>query len=87
MTKISRICVVSTVFVVAPAINSFARGTHSSSSGDDFLGKIFVIGVVLVVGLVFAVINATKKPKRVSQEKLNQLGAEAKEFFDKLAST
>lgn len=36
---------------------------------------------------VVAAINATKKPKRVSQEEVNQLGAEAKEFFDKLTAT
>jgi len=74
------------IFVAAPAISSFARSSHSSSSGDD-LGKILAIGVALVVALVFAAINATKKPKRVSQEKLNELGAEAKEFFDELAGT
>ena len=86
MSKILRICVVSIILAVTPAISSFARATHSSSSGDD-LGKLYVIGFVLVVWLLYTVINAIKTPKRVSQEKLNQLGAEAKEWFDKFYAT
>src|SRR5437588_2736613 len=74
------------IFVAAPAINSFARSSHSSSSGDDF-GKILALAAALLVGLVFAAINASKKPKRVSQEKVNQLAAEANDFFDKFAAT
>ena len=74
------------IFVSAPAISSFARSSHSSSSGDDF-GKILALGAALLVGLVFVAINATKKPKRVSQEKVNQLAAEAQDFFAKLAAT
>ena len=50
----------------------------------DIFGKILPIAVVLVVGLIFAAINATKKPKPLSQEKLAQLKAEATEFFDKI---
>jgi hypothetical protein len=71
------------IFVVAPAISSFARSSHSSTSGDDFR-KILAIAVVLVVGLVFAGINANKKPKPVLQEKLAQLEAEATEFVAKI---
>ena len=74
------------IFVATPAISSFARSSHSSSSADDF-GKILALGAALLVGLVFAAINATKKPKRVSQEKLNELAAEAKDFFGKLTAT
>src|SRR6266516_1646495 len=80
MSKILRISVVSMILVVAPAISSFARSSHSSSSGDDF-GKILGVGVVWLVGLAFAAINATKRPKPISQEKLAQLQAEATEFF------
>src|SRR5438046_9166093 len=65
------------IFVSAPAISSFARSSHhSSSSGGDF-GKILALGAALLVGLVFAAINATKMPKRVSQEKANQMAAAA----------
>jgi len=78
-----RIFVASVILVVAPAVSSFARSSHSSSSADIF-GKILPIAVVLVVGLIFAAINATKKPKPLSQEKLAQLKAEATEFFDKI---
>jgi hypothetical protein len=82
MSKILRIAVVSAIFVVAPAISAFARSSLGSSSAGDF-GKFFVIGVVLLVGLVFAAINATNKPKKISPERLAQLQVEATEFFDK----
>ena len=85
MSKILRVSVLSVIFVVAPAISTFARSSHSSSSADDF-GKFIVIGVVLLVGLAFAAINATKKPKTISPAELAQLQAEAKEFFDKIDS-
>src|SRR5438067_5822189 len=80
------VLILAAVLTVLPAISSFARSTHSTSSTDDF-GKILAIGVVLVVGLIFAAINATKKPKRISPEQVKQLTAEAKEFFDKLIAT
>src|SRR5436190_3685409 len=67
-------------------IASVARSSHTSSSTDNF-ANILVIGTVLVVGLVFVAIAATKKPKRISQAKLAQLQAEAKDFFDKLTGT
>ena len=68
--------------IATPAI---AQSTHSASSADDF-GKIFGIGVVLVV-LVFAAIYASKRSKTVSPAKLAQLQAEAKEFIDKVVAT
>ena len=67
-------------------IASFARSSHTSSSTDDF-GKILAIGVVLVVGLVFVAIAATKRPKRISQEQMGRLAAEAEDFFDKMRAT
>jgi hypothetical protein len=70
---------VTIIFVAAPAITAFARSSHSSSSTDNF-GTFLTIGVVLVVGLVLAVINATKKPKRLSKEQAAQLQAEAMEL-------
>ena len=45
------------------------------------LAVVFAIGVLLVAGVVFAVINASKKAKVV------QLQAEAKEFIDKVVAT
>lgn len=45
------------------------------------LAVVFAIGVLLVAGVVFAVINASKKAKVV------QLQAEAKEFIDKVVTT
>src|SRR5581483_7270492 len=64
--------------VAAPAITTFARPGHSSSSGDD-LGIILVIGGVLVLvgALVAAGINASNKSKPVSPERLAQLQSEA----------
>ena len=78
-----RLPVIVVIFVVAPAISSFARSSHSSSSFDDF-GKFLVIGVVLMVGLAFAVINASRKPKPLSPEKLAELKAGAMDFLDKI---
>jgi transcription elongation factor Elf1 len=75
--------VIVVTFVVAPAISSFARSSHSSSSANDF-STILVIGVVVMVGLAFAVINASRKPKPVSPEKLAEQKAEAMDFLDKL---
>ncbi len=77
-----RIFVLTVLFVVAPAVTSFARSSYGSSGGD--FGKILIIGVVLLVRLAFAAINATKKPKPISQAQLAQLQAEATEFFDKI---
>jgi ribosomal protein S27E len=83
MSKAIRICVLSVIFVVAPAISSFARSSHSSSAGGDF-GTILVIGVVVLVGLAFAAINATKRLKPLSQDQVDQLKAEAMVFFNKV---
>jgi DNA-directed RNA polymerase subunit RPC12/RpoP len=79
-----RLPIIVVIFVVAPAISSFARSSHSSSSGDDF-GKI--LAVVLAVGLIILGAIYAKKPKTISAAKLAQLQAEAKEFFDKLIAT
>jgi hypothetical protein len=81
MSKTLPTFVISVTFLLVPAV-SFARASHSSSA-DDF-GKIFAFGVVLVVGLAFAAINATRKPKPISQAQVAQLQAEAMEFFDKI---
>jgi hypothetical protein len=86
MSKIFLTAVASVVFIVGPANSSFARSSHVSSSADEF-GKIFAIGVLLVGGLVFALINASKKSKTVLAAKLAQLQGEAKEFADKLVAT
>ena len=59
-----------------------APGTASSST--DGFGNILVIGVVLMVGLAFAVINASRKPKPLSPEKVDEQSAEAMAFLDKL---
>lgn len=83
-SKILRISVATAILLVVPAITSFGRTGHGSS-GDDF-GPILVIGVVVLVGIAFAAINATKKPKPISQEQLAQLRTEATEFFDKIQS-
>jgi hypothetical protein len=40
--------------------------------------------VVALVGLAFAVINASRKPKPVTQEKLDEQSAEAMDFLEKL---
>src|SRR5262249_3044151 len=80
-----RLPVIVVTFVVAPAISSFARSSHGSSSSDDF-GKILVIGVVLMVGLAFMVINASRKPKPLSPEKRAELKAEAMDFLDKITA-
>jgi hypothetical protein len=68
--------------LLVPAVSSFARATHSSSSND--FGKIVGFGVVLLVALAFAAINATRKPKPISQEQVAQLQAEAMAFLDKI---
>jgi hypothetical protein len=75
MGKILRTCGVSAIFLLATAVSSFARSRHSSSS--DPLGKFLVIGVVFVVWLIYAAINATRKPKRLSKEQEAQLESEA----------
>jgi hypothetical protein len=66
--------------LVFPAVTSFARASHSSSA-DDF-AKILPIGVVVLVAIAFAAINASRKPKPISQEQVAQLQAEATEFFN-----
>jgi hypothetical protein len=69
------------------AVAILASSGHSApSSGDDF-GIILVIGVVVLVGVVAGVINATKRPKRISPEKVKQLTAASNEFFEKLITT
>jgi ssDNA-binding Zn-finger/Zn-ribbon topoisomerase 1 len=78
-----RIQVIVVILVVAPAVNSFARSGHGSSSADG-LSKFLVIGVVALVGLAFAVINASRKPKPVSPEKVAEQKAEAMDFLEKL---
>ena len=59
-----------------------APGTASSSA--DGFGNILVVGVVLMVGLAFAVINASRKPKPLSPEKLAEQKAEVMDFLEKL---
>ena len=56
-----------------PAATSFARASHSSS-GDD-LEKLLPIGIVVVVWLISAAINSSKKSKPISPEQLAQLEA------------
>jgi hypothetical protein len=68
--------------LVFPAVTSFARASHSSSA-DDF-AKILPIGVVVLVAIAFAAINASRKPKPISQEQVAQLQAEATEFFNQI---
>jgi hypothetical protein len=81
-----RIPVVVVILVVAPAISGFSRSGNGLSSADD-IGKILVIGVtllvglVVVVGLIAALVKTPTKP--VSPQRLAQLQAEAKEFFDR----
>jgi hypothetical protein len=65
-----------------PTVSSFARASHSSSAGD--FGKILPIGVVVLVGLIVAAINATRKSKPVSPAQVAQLQSEATEFFNKI---
>jgi len=70
-----RIAAIVVILVVAPAVSSFARSSHRSSS--DSLGKLFVIGVVLVILLISAAITALRRPKRLSKEQEAQLASEA----------
>ena len=65
-----------------PAMSSFARASHSSSA-DDF-AKILPIGVVVLVALIAAAINATRKSKPISPAQAAQLQSEATEFFNKI---
>jgi hypothetical protein len=74
--KFLRTSTASVILIVAPAISSFARSIHPASSTND-LNKILALGVALVVGLVFAAINAGRKLKPLSKEKVAQLGSEA----------
>jgi hypothetical protein len=78
-----RLPVIVVIFVVTPAISSFARSSHSSSSLGDF-GAILGIGVALLVGVASAVINASRKPKPVSQEELAKQKAEVMDFLNKI---
>jgi hypothetical protein len=75
MGKFLPTCVVSAIVLLATAVSSFARSSHSSSS--DPFGKFLVLGVALVVLVISAAIDAIKKPKRLSKEQEAQLKAEA----------
>ncbi|PYK22090.1 MAG: hypothetical protein DME56_02350 [Verrucomicrobia bacterium] len=68
--------------LLSPAVTSFARATHSAS-GDD-LAKILPIGIVVLVGLIAAAINATRKPKPISPAQVARLQNEATDFFNKI---
>jgi hypothetical protein len=74
-----RILVVVVIFVVAPAISSFAQS--SSSSGDSVGGVIVFVGLVLGLATVVVLI-ASKISKPKSQERVKQLSAEAMAFLD-----
>jgi hypothetical protein len=68
--------------LLLPAVSSFARASHSSSAGD--FGKILPIGVVVLVALIAAAINATRKSKPISPAQVAQLQSEATDFFNKI---
>jgi hypothetical protein len=82
MSKALRCLLVTVAFLLVPAVSSFARGSHNSSGGD--FGKFIGVGVVLLVALAAAVINASRKPKPISQAQVAQLQAEAMDFLDRL---
>ena len=68
--------------VIVPAVSSFGRTSYSSSSGN--FGWILPIVVVVLVGLIAAAINATRKPKPISPAQVAQLQSEATDFFNKI---
>ncbi|MEY2482685.1 MAG: hypothetical protein QOK24_1213 [Verrucomicrobiota bacterium] len=70
--------------LLSSAMSSFARTSHGSSG--DGLAKLLPIGVVVIVGLIAAAINATKKSKPISPGELAQLQAEANTFFKSIES-
>ena len=77
VSKVLR-CILTATLVAVPAVTSFARSSHSSTfSGDKHLDKLLVLGLVFVVWLIYAAINATRKPKRLSKEQLTHLESEA----------
>ena len=70
--------------LLCPAVSSFARASHSSST-DDF-GKILPFGIVVLVGLIAAAISATRKSKPISPAQLAQLQAETTDFLNRIES-
>ena len=67
-------------FLLFPCLSAFARGTYSSS-GDNLV-KLLPIGVIVLVGLIAAAINASKKSTPISPAQLAQLQAETTDFLN-----
>jgi hypothetical protein len=68
--------------LLSPAVSSFARASHSSSAND--FGKILPVGIVVLVGLIAAAINANRKSKPISPAQLAQLQAETTDFLNRI---
>jgi hypothetical protein len=68
--------------LLSTAVSSFARASHSSSAGD--FGKILPFGIIVLVALIAAAINATRKSKPISPEQLAQLQAETTDFLNSI---
>jgi hypothetical protein len=82
MSKVFHCFLFTAAFVLIPIASSFARSSHSSS--DDGFGKLIGLGVIVLVALAAAAINASRRPKPISQAQAAQLQTEAMEFLNRL---